>query len=85
MFKTDRTPFFTHYGELKQGKMCLYFMAVLPVWAAPIVPELKSNGLVCICRDYKIIRLQQLAKPDMYQLSKLDITHSTKRSSLQPL
>ena len=40
-------------------------------WAAPIVPVLKSDGSLRICRDYKQT-VNQVAVPDKYPLPKVD-------------
>ena len=40
-------------------------------WAVLIVPVLKSNGSVCICRDYKQT-VNQVAVPDKHPLPKVE-------------
>ena len=33
-------------------------------WAAPIVPVLKDDGTVIVCRDYKVTANQAVITPD---------------------
>ena len=40
-------------------------------WAAPIVPELKQDGSVRICGDYKLT-VNQAAKTDSFPLPRID-------------
>ena len=40
-------------------------------WAAPIVPILKADGSIRVCRDYKMT-VNQVAKPDSYPLPRIN-------------
>ena len=40
-------------------------------WAAPIVPVVKSNGIVRICGDFKLT-VNKVAKLDTYPLPKIE-------------
>ena len=39
-------------------------------WAAPIVPFVKNDGTLCICRDYKVTA-KMVAKQDSYLMPRV--------------